>query len=293
MNWIDKLERKFGKYAIHNLIYYVIILYAVGFALQLLAPGLYEQWLCLDAEAILHGQIWRIFTFIIDSPVENDLRGFIFILFSLYLYYFMGKMLEYQWGAFRFNLYYFSGMLLHVIANLAVYLIFGWNLSLGTYYLNNSLLLAFASLFPDVVFLLFFVLPIKCKWLGIFYGLYFSVAIISGFFVTPMNPSYYALIQVGIFPSYATSVAALVSLLNFVVFYLSSNRNKFSPKQMQRRRTYAKKVRTAAQKTNHHRCAVCGRTEKDGEDLEFRFCSKCVGNYEYCQDHLYTHEHRK
>ncbi len=292
MNWIDKLERKFGKYAIHNLMYYIIILYAVGFVLQIVVPGLYEQWLCLDAAAILRGQVWRIFTFIIDSPVSTDFSGFIFIMFSLYLYYFMGKMLEYQWGTFRFNLYYFSGMLLHVIACLVVYLVFGWNLSLGTYYLNSSLLLAFAALYPDVEFLLFFILPIKCKWIGIFYGLYFGIAIVSGLIGVPAA-TYFALLQVGIVAERATSVAALVSLLNFVIFYLSTNRNKFSPKQIQRKRTYAKKVRTASQKSSHHRCAVCGRTEQDGDDLEFRFCSKCVGNYEYCQDHLFTHEHRK
>ena len=289
MNWIDKLERRFGKCAIHNLMYYIIILYAVGFVLNIVAYGFYEQWLCLDAAAILHGQIWRIFTFLLMPPTGS----FIFILFSLYMYYFMGRMLEYQWGAFRFNLYFFSGVLLHVIACLVVYLVFGWNLSLGTYYLNSSLLLAFAFLYPDVEFLLFFILPIKCKWIGIFYGLYFAVAIVSGFIVSPFSPSGMALMQVGIFPSVGTSVAALVSLLNFLIFYLSANRNKFSPKQVQRKRTYAKKVRTASQKSAHHRCAVCGRTEADGDDLEFRFCSKCVGNYEYCQDHLFTHEHRK
>lgn len=294
MNWIDKLERRFGKYAVHNLIYYVIILYAVGFVLQIVTPGLYEQWLCLDAPKILHGQIWRIVTFIIASPVAINMEGFLFIMFSLYLYYFMGRMLENQWGAFRFNLYYFSGMLLHVVACLVVYLLFGWNLPLGTYYLNSSLLLAFAMLYPDVEFLLFFILPIKCKWIGIFYGLYFGVAIVSGL-ISPFLgfETQVALVQVGIWPIPATSVAALVSLLNFIIFYLSANRNRFSPKQAQRRRTYAKKVRTAAQKSTHHRCAVCGRTEKDGEDLEFRFCSKCVGNYEYCQDHLFTHEHKK
>ena len=215
MNWIDKLERRFGKYAIHNLMYYIIILYAVGFVLNIVAYGFYEQWLCLDAAAILHGQIWRIFTFLLMPPTGS----FIFILFSLYMYYFMGRMLEYQWGAFRFNLYFFSGVLLHVIACLVVYLVFGWNLSLGTYYLNSSLLLAFAFLYPDVEFLLFFILPIKCKWIGIFYGLYFAVAIVSGFIVSPFSPSGMALMQVGIFPSVGTSVAALVSLLNFLIFY--------------------------------------------------------------------------
>ena len=84
-----------------------------------------------------------------------------------------------------------------------------------------------------------------------------------------------------------------MSFLNFIIFFLAMRRNKFSPKEIRRRRTYEKKVRVAAAKSGQHRCAICGRTEKDGEDLEFRFCSRCVGNYEYCQDHLYMHEHRK
>ena len=85
MNWIGKLDRRFGKYAIHNLMYYIIILYAVGFVLNIVAYGFYEQWLCLDAAAILHGQIWRIFTFLLMPPTGS----FIFILFSLYMDYFM------------------------------------------------------------------------------------------------------------------------------------------------------------------------------------------------------------
>lgn len=289
MRWIDRMERRFGKYAIHNLMYYIIILYALGFVVQVVSPELYSQYLALDAEAILHGQIWRIFTFIIQPPSGS----FIFIFFSLYLYYSIGKMLEYQWGAFKFNLYFFSGVILHVLVCLGIYLVTGLNFSYGTMYLNMSLFFAFAALFPDVQFLLFFIIPIKCKWLGYANGLYFAITIIAGFVVPFGTPTWYSLLQFGILAMPANSVAALVSFLNFIVFYLATRRNKFSPKDIKRRKTYEKKVRTAVQKSSHHRCAICGRTEEDGEDLEFRFCSKCAGNYEYCQDHLFTHEHRK
>ena len=102
MNWINKLERKFGRYAIHNLMHYIIILYAVGFALNLIAPGFYMEYLSLDASAILHGQIWRIVTFLIQPPDGSP----IFIIFALYLYYMIGQNLEAAWGAFRFNLYF-------------------------------------------------------------------------------------------------------------------------------------------------------------------------------------------
>ncbi|MCD8248881.1 MAG: hypothetical protein LUC60_03335 [Lachnospiraceae bacterium] len=289
MKWLDRMERRFGKYAIHNLMNYIIMLYAAGFVIDIFAPNLYSTWLALDAKAILHGQIWRIFTFIIQPPSSSIL----FILFALYLYYLIGRALEYQWGAFRFNLYFFSGMLLHVIACLLIYLIMGVNLSLGSFYLNLSLFLVYAALFPDVQFMLFFIIPIKAKWLGIIEGVYYGLTILAGFFVPVGSSLWFSLLNAGIFAYRANSVAALVSLLNFIIFFLSSRREKFSPKQAKRRRTYTKQVRTAAQSQGHHRCAICGRTEADGDDLEFRFCSKCVGNYEYCQDHLFTHEHRK
>ena len=289
MRWIDRMERRFGRYAIPNLMYYVIILYALGFVVQVMSPGLYYEYLALDAAAILRGEVWRIFTFIIQPPTGS----FLFIFFSLYLYYMIGKMLEYQWGAFKFNLYFFSGLFLHVLVCLLIYLVTGLNLSYGTMYLNMSLFFAFAALFPDVQFLLFFILPIKCKYLGYANGLYFLITIVAGFIVPMRSDIWYSLVSFGIIALPANSVAALVSFLNFIIFFFAMRRNKFSPKGLKRRRSYEKKVRAAVVKSAHHRCAVCGRTEKDAEDLEFRFCSKCTGNYEYCQDHLFTHEHRK
>ena len=289
MKWLDKLERKYGKYAIPNLMYYVIILYIVGFVINIVAPELYTEYLALDAQAILHGQIWRIFTFIIQPPNSS----YFFILFALYLYYMIGKTLEYMWGAFRFNLYFFSGMLLHVIACLLIYLIFGMNFQMGSFYLNMSLFFVYVALFPDAEFLLFFIIPIKAKWLGIIEGAYFAITIAAGFIVPVGSPLWFSLLQAGVMALPANSISALLSLLNFIIFFLGSNRNRFSPKQARRRTIYQKKVHVASQDNTHHRCAICGRTEKDDENLEFRFCSKCKGNYEYCQDHLFTHEHRK
>lgn len=289
MRWIDRMERRFGRYAIPNLMYYIIILYALGFVVQVASPELYSQYLSLDAYAILHGQVWRVFTFLIQPPSGS----FIFIFFSLYLYYMIGKMLEYQWGAFRFNLYFFSGVILHVAACLVIYLVTGINMSYGTMYLNMSLFFAFAALFPDVQFLLFFILPIKCKWLGYANGLYFAIAIVAGFLVPVGAPTWVSLLQFGILATPANSVEALVSFLNFIIFFLATRRSTFSPKDIRRRKTYTKKIKVASVKSSHHRCAICGRTEADGEDLEFRFCSQCRGDYEYCQDHLFTHEHRK
>lgn len=285
MNWIDKLERKFGRYAIHNLMYYIIILYAVGFVLQMVNPLLYYSYLCLDAGAILHGQIWRIVTFLIQPPSTSIL----FLLITLYFYYLLGNTLEHTWGAFRFNLYFFGGVLFHVIAAILVYLLTGMSLPMGTSYLNLSLFFAFAAMYPDMEFLLFFMIPIKAKWLALVDGIYFLYTVLQAF-LPAYGGSIYGILYK------ANALAAVVSILNFVIFFLGSrNARPYTPKQMKRKREFQKKMRPENHYANgaKHRCAVCGRTENDDPSLEFRYCSRCNGSYEYCQDHLFTHTHIK
>ena len=290
MNFLNKLEKKYRKYAIPNLMYFIIILYGIGFVLDYINPYFYIQYLSLNAAEILHGQIWRIVTFLIQPPSNN----LIFLIIALYFYYMIGRTLEQTWGSFRFNLYFFTGVLFHVIAALLIYLVTGQVYMLGTSYLNLSLFFAFAAVYPDMEFLLFYILPVKAKWLAWIDGAFFIWTIIQGFL-----PSYG-----GTYTSYrASAFAAAISILNFVIFYVSTrNYAQFSPKQQKRRREFKKQMKARPQ--NHysaqpdgrvpkHRCAVCGRTELDHPELEFRYCSKCNGNYEYCQDHLFTHEHVK
>ena len=269
--------------------YYIIILYGVGFVISLVKPEFYYQYLAMDAGAVMHGQIWRVVTFLMQPPSSSP----IFMVFALYLYYMIGQHLEATWGAFRFNLYFFTGVLFHVIAAFIAYFVTGISFPIGTAYLNLSLFFAFAAMYPDMEFLFFFVLPIKVKWLAIIDGVLFGYTIVQAFL-----PAYSTGIMGLITKSDA--IAAGVSILNFVIFYLSSRSFKaHSPKQIHRRRQFQKDIRNAnANSAAHasgakHRCAVCGRTELDDPNLEFRYCSKCNGAYEYCQDHLFTHEHIK
>ena len=289
MNWLNKLERKFGRYAIPNLMTYIVVLYGVGYVLNMVNPMFYAAYLSLDAQAILHGQVWRVFTFIIQPPSNN----LIWLLLALYLYYFIGKQLEMTWGAFRFNLYLLAGVLFHAIAAILAYLVTGVTLYLGTTYLNMSLFLVFAALYPDVQFMLYFFIPVKAKWLAWLDVIFFLYGIAQAFL-----PAYGG----GVYGAYyqANALAAAVSLLNFVIFFIGSrNGRAYSPKQMRRKREFQKNVRRASRPAASypngakHRCAVCGRTELDDPNLEFRYCSKCNGNYEYCQDHLFTHTHVK
>ena len=270
MNLLNRLERKFGKYAIPNLMYYVVILYAIGMFVQMFAPMFYIQYLMLDASAILRGQIWRIITFMIWPPSSS----LFFNLLAIYLYYNLGITLERVWGTFRFNVYFFMGILGHVLAALLIYLLTGNVYLLTTDYLNFSLFFAFAATFPDMQFYLFFAIPIKAKWLAIFDGAYFLYGLMFG--------------------GMADRIAFIMSLLNFLVYFLMTRGGKYNPKEIRRKQQFHAQMREASQPPKQgwrHRCAVCGRTDADDPNLVFRYCSKCEGDYEYCQDHLYTHQH--
>lgn len=286
---LDKLERKFGKYAIKNLMRYIIVLYAIGFFLSWIMPEVYYAYFCLDAERILHGEIWRIFTFLLNSPSNNP----VFVIFSLYFYYLLGNTLEQVWGAFRFNLYYLTGVLSTVLAAIIVYLVTGLSgifFYMDTYYINLSLFLAFATIIPDMQVLVMFIIPVRMKWLALLDIVLLAVSFIQG--------------------GWSTRVSILVALLNFLCYFISLMRKKgYTARQMHRKYVYKKATRgssfggarSGSSQRNRvtypggakHRCAVCGRTELDDDSLEFRFCSKCNGNYEYCQDHLFTHTHVK
>lgn len=289
-NWLSKLERKFGRYAIPNLMYYIIILYAAGFVLNIVNPEFYYRYLSLNAQAILHGQVWRIVTFIIQPPSSS----LVFIVFALYLYYMIGQELENAWGAFRFNLYFFSGMLFHVAAAMLLYVFTGMVLPMSVWYLNMSLFFAFAALYPDVQFLVFFVIPVKVKYLALIDALYFIYPIIQAFL-----PTYGGNALIGNFYK-AAALESVVSLLNFLIFFLGSrNMRPYTPKQRRRKKEFQQNIRRAQRPVQNyangakHMCAICKRTELDDPNLEFRYCSKCNGNFEYCQDHLFTHTHVK
>ena len=242
MNWITKLERKFGRHAIPNLPAYIAAAYVIGLLMQYSAPGFYDSWLCLDAGMILKGQVWRIITFVIQPPTTN----LFFFIFAVYLYYMIGDALVKTWGAFRFNLYYIAGMLFHVAGALAAYgityAIYGAGISfhLGADYLNLSMFFAFAALFPDVQLLLFFIIPIKIKWLAYFDGAFFVYKIVTG--LLPASVMHISgaehILALG------AAIAALISLLNFIIFFLSSrNMKKYSPKQRRRKREFEHEIR--------------------------------------------------
>lgn len=275
MKFFSEMERKFGRYAIPNLMYYIIILYGIGLVIQIQMPMVYWRYLSLDANAILHGQIWRIVTFLMYSPaLGNFVLGDIFTgILALFLYYNLGQTLERVWGSFRFNVFFFMGVIGQVLAALVVRLVFGYTIYMTTGFLNFSIFLAFAMYFPDIQFFLFFVIPVKAKWLAVAESAVYVYSFIFG--------------------NLATKVEIGISLANVLVFFLMTrNVRRYAPKEIKRRHDFKREITKMTPKNpTRHKCAVCGRTELDGAELEFRYCSKCQGSYEYCQDHLYTHQH--
>ncbi|MDE7222717.1 MAG: hypothetical protein K2O34_02915 [Acetatifactor sp.] len=290
---MSNFEKKFGKYAIKNISLMLIMCYAVGYVIQLVGGG-FLNFLTLDPYRILHGQIWRIVTWIIVPPSSFS----IFTLIMLYFYYSVGTTLERTWGAYRYNVYLFSGMLFTVLGSFvalglcyvfhgemmaspesAAYICSSYSRYFSTYYINMSILLAFAATFPDAQILLMFVVPVKMKWMGIIYG----AMLVLDLFQKVGDP------LLGIF--YRTAIVA--SLLDFVIFWITSRGHiHMSPKEMKRRQEFRHEIKKNM-KLSGHKCAICGRTDADDPTLEFRFCSKCEGNYEYCQNHIFTHEHVK
>ncbi len=294
-NGMSNFEKKFGRYAIPNLSLILVLCYAAGYVIQLVNPN-FLLYLSLDPYQILHGQIWRILTWVILPPGSLD----IFTLIMLFFYYSIGTTLERTWGTYRYNVYLIGGMLITVAASFlcmgVCYLLFGELLAAGeaapffagsslmfsTYYINMSIFLAFAATFPNNQVLLMFVIPVKVKWLGIIYAVMLVFEMLQFFMAGSYSPVYWFSV-----------VAIAASLLNFLIFWLRSrNLSYLNPKQIKRRTQFKQQVREGARQAGH-RCCICGRTDADDPTLEFRYCSKCAGNHEYCQYHLFTHEHVK
>lgn len=317
MKILRKLEMKFGRYAVRNLSMIVIMLYVIGYIMQLTAPGLLDYCRLSPEMIFRHGQWWRIVTWVLVPPESLD----IFTIIMLFFYYSIAKILERTWGDFLFNVYIFGGMILTVIGALVMYGIFmaaGTPAAIlnaqvipmfcSTYYVNMSIFLAFAMTYPDMQVLLYFFIPIKMKWMGYLYGAF----LIYQFIKTPV---------------WSGRLLMIISLLNFLIYFLSTrNLKRLSPQEFRRRANFRKAVsgqrrnpfagREPKQQSGNvrsgesmrkpqpgftrinpggarHRCCICGRTELTDPGLEFRYCSRCQGNYEYCQDHLFTHVHVK
>ena len=285
MKFIDKLERKFGRFGIPNLTIYMIVCYVIGYALMIVNPGILN-WLSLEPAYILRGQVWRLVTWVLYPPSTSGVLWFAIAV--LFFYYPIGTSLERTIGTFKYTLYILSGVIFTILGAFILYFLLGGNVLVGnvfsTYYISLSTFLAYAMCYPDMQVLLMFIIPVKMKWMAIFY-----VVIVV-----------YEMIQYIMAGAWYLVIPIVAFLLDFIIFYFGTKDfSRYNPKEVHRRNEFRRamepqgRMKSGSGSVTKHKCAICGRTELDDPNLEFRFCSRCNGNYEYCQDHLFTHTHVK
>ena len=261
---------------------YVVIGNVVLGLLSNFSSGNFLSFFSYTLSGLLHGQVWRLITFVLIPESTSPF----YLLITCYFYYWIGSTLERQWGTAKFTTYYLSGMLLTVLGASIVSLITGYSIPVyGANYVNFAMFMAFALLYPDAQVLLFFIFPIRMKWLAYIDVFYFFFDI---FRYISAGVGYYAILPV-------------VALLNFVIFFwpeltrffkLEHHQSKQAThfhntvRQQQRQEQYQQQTQGF-----RHKCAVCGRTDVTNPELQFRYCSKCAGYHCFCSDHIFNHVH--
>ena len=264
---------------IPNLMLYIVLGTAVVYLMSMMTRNyfLYDL-LYFDRERILHGQIWRLFTY----PLTYYTSNFLLTAISLFCYYSIGRAMESIWGTLKFNLFYLTGVVM-----MDIYcLIFGGTASVT--YLNLSLFLSYATLFPDAHFLLFFIIPIKA-W---FFALFDLIIVAIDLFTSPFPYNLFPLVALGnYFLFFGKDVLNVIPLSwrTKLRQLLHGKSVKQKPKIIEFTAGSQERASTKANYT--HRCTVCGRTDVSNPELEFRYCSRCKGYYCYCQDHINNHSH--
>ena len=271
-NAMERFCREHPNFGIPNLMKYITIANVVLWILNMVNTRVLG-YMVFSPYYILHGQIWRLISFIFIPPSTSWIA---FIAF--YFYYFIGNTLERAWGTGMFTMYFFCGVILTILYGFLIYWIFGISFSISATYIYLSMFFSFAALYPDMQVLLFFIIPIKMKWLAVIDGVLFVLEIISASFPANLIP--------------------IVAMLNFLIFCGGDLLQAFGIQKKTKttinfKREAAKIKRDQAASLYHHKCAVCGRTDSEYPDLQFRYCSRCAGYHCFCQDHINNHIHFK
>ena len=260
---------------IPGLMRYIVGANAVVYLLSLFARGGSLNFLSMDPAAVLHGELWRIVTYVLLPT-----NGGIFLIISLFFYYWLGESLERLWGSTKFTVYYVSGTLLTALASLLAYFIDGISVPVyGAVYVNTALFLAYALNYPDAMVNIYFIIPVKMKWMAALEGILFALSVVTAIAAR----------------MWGQALMPIVALLNLFVFFTPDFLRKADrvkahsrPQAVQFRRAVKEQQR---QKGYNHKCSVCGRTDTDYPNLQFRYCSKCAGYHCFCEDHIFNHTH--
>ncbi len=264
---LDKLERALGRFALTNVTLYIII-GQVFVTLAVLLGRLDLGQFVLVPVLVTHGEPWRLVTFIFFPPPVNfnSMLSLAFLPFAWWIFFLMGNALEHEWGAFRYNLFLLAGFALTIGA--------AWLSPLSPVtnaFIAGSVFLAFAWLNPDFELALFFILPVKIKWLALLTWVLYAVSFVTG--------------------GWSTRWQILASVGNFLLFF---GREIIDSVRYRRRQMEGRARRITAEAAGpeaRHRCHLCGKTDVTDPALDFRYCSKCAGDQCYCPEHIYKHEH--
>jgi hypothetical protein len=267
MSLLDRLERIFGRFAVPNITLWLIVGQAfVLFAAM--ARMLDPEMLVLFPADVIAGQWWRAITFLflppyIPLPGHIDPIATVFLAFGWYMFYLMGSALEGYWGTFRYNAFLILGFVFTVGLGFAQR-----HDEVTNLFLAGTVFLAFAYLNPDFEIILFFILPVRIKWLALIVWIGYAYQCVVG--------------------SWSVRLQVVAAVGNFLLFFsrdiIRTIRNG--------RRTMARKAERVGQHDEpRHVCHVCGKTDLTNPELDFRYCSKCAGDQCYCPEHIQNHEH--
>ncbi len=293
-NGFERFCFKHRNWGIPNLMLYL----SIGSALVYLFSMVKQDWilydyLCFDYNKILQGQVWRLFSYAITFFNNNPFM----MLIGLICYYSLGRAMENAWGTFRFNLFYLTGIVMmdaYAMITGAFLGEYGFLMSqfVDITYLNMSLFLGYATLYPDTHFLLFFIIPVRA-WI---FGLVDLVLVIYELIAYPFPFNLFSVIALAnYFLFFGKDVVNLLPM-SWRVNVARLFRKK--PKKAKQTGTIpfpnagSYQATTATVKAPYtHRCTVCGRTDVSNPELEFRYCSRCNGYHCYCEEHIANHQH--
>jgi len=272
---IERFCYRHPKFGIPRLMIYIVLGNAAVYLLSMMdTTYTLSYYLMFDVGQILRGEVWRIITWLF-IPMQDNI---FFLALSLYFYYFIGSTLEQQWGTPKFTIYYIGGIIFNIIVGTIMWAITGLGFFLSSEYINLSMFFAFAVLFPDMQIMLFFIIPIKVKWIALFDAAYFILQIV-------FLPGILRLLPV-------------IAILNFLVFcgsdlfsYIKSLGRGRSKQAINFKKAASEARRKTASQPYKHKCSVCGKTDTEYPQLEFRYCSRCEGYHCFCIEHINSHVH--
>ncbi len=265
MSLLSRLESRFGRWAVPNLTTILIAGQVLLYFLQVTRAGQGNELakIHLLPSAVLQGEVWRLVTFLFTPPPTRSL----FVIFYWILMYLFGTSLEQQWGTFRYNIFLLVGYLASIAAAFIAFG-FGYDIIAQNGFLYSTLFLAFARMFPDYTIHLYFILPIKIKWLALLLWISYAYGLLKGDGMSRMM--------------------IVASVLNYLLFFGREHLQDW--KQGNRRRQHQTQAKVAAKRIQHQ-CLVCELNSNTSPKTLFRYCSKCEGQSCYCPEHIQDHEH--